>query len=280
MPFVALGIICSALMGATGTAVDMGRVQIVQSRMQNALDAAGLAVGTEVSTVNVTTETSKYFYANFPANYLGTTITTGPTATPTTDNSVINLAVSGTVSTTFMRIFNINSMTVSATSQITRSASGMELVLVMDNTGSMADPAGGGVSKIQAAKTAATTMLNTLYGSSTTQPNLWVGLVPFSQAVNIGTANSGWTTANSFDWGPSPSAWYGCVDARETSGRDVTDDPPSVATVPAILLGKRHHQHLENQPAPAAAEPPLPIPRRSMRRARARISIARRRSPR
>ena len=39
LPFIALGIVLLA--GATGTAIDMGRVQIVQTRMQTALDAAG-----------------------------------------------------------------------------------------------------------------------------------------------------------------------------------------------------------------------------------------------
>src|SRR6185369_12086717 len=123
---------------------DMSRVQIVQSRMQNALDAAGLAVGSEISTTNINTETSKYFYANFPANYLGTTITGGPSATPNAYNSVITLSVSGTVNTTFMKLFNKNTMAVSASTQITRQSKGMELVLVMDNTGSMSQTAGGG----------------------------------------------------------------------------------------------------------------------------------------
>lgn len=228
MPFIALGVFM--LVGATGTAVDMGRVQIVQSRMQNALDAAGLAAGSSVSTTDVATETSKYFYANFPPNYMGTTISS-LTATPNGDNSLINLAVAGSVDTTFMRIFGINSVAVSASTQITRQSKGLELVLVIDNTGSMAQSAGGSTTKLQAAKNASNTLLDVLYGASNnTVPNLWVGLVPFSQAVNIGTGHSSWTTADSFNWGTT--SWYGCVDARETSNRDVTDDPPSVATFP------------------------------------------------
>lgn len=230
LPIVALGMF--ALMGATGVAIDMSRVQIVQSRMQNALDAAGLAVGSSVSTVNIDTETSKYFYANFPANYLGTHIDS-LTALPTNDNKKINLAVSGTVNTTFMKLFHIESVPVSAATEITRQSKGMELVLVMDNTGSMTQSAGGGVSKISAAKTAANTLLGILYGSNETIEHLWVGVVPFSQAVNIGADRDEWTVTDlSLDWGPSPSAWMGCVDAREASNRDVTDDPPSVALFP------------------------------------------------
>lgn len=224
MPIVALGMF--ALIGATGTAVDMGRVQIVQSRMQNALDSAGLAAGASISTTNVTTEASKYFYVNFPANYLGTQITSF-SATATVDNNLINLDVTGQVKTTFMKLLGITTVNVSAHSQITRANKGMELVLVMDNTGSMSSSG-----KLSAMKSAATDLINNLFGSNSTVPNLWVGLVPFTMTVNIGTSHASWTETNSFDWGPSPSAWMGCVDAREASGRDVTDDPPSVAKFP------------------------------------------------
>ena len=227
LPFIGLGIML--IMAATGTAIDMGRVQIVQSRMQNALDATGLAVGAEISTANIATETTKYFYANFPPGYEGTTVTS-LTATPNGDNSVITLNATGTLNTTFMRVLGINTMAVSATSQILRQSKGMELVLIIDNTGSMAQSAGGSTTKIQAAKTASTTLLDVLYGTNNnTVPNLWVGLVPFSQTVNIGTAQTAWVNAGSQSWGTGTyGQWYGCVEARGATSRDVTDDPPSV----------------------------------------------------
>ena len=228
-PIVALSIF--SLLAAVGAAVDMGRVQIVQSRMQNALDAAGLAAASVANTANITTETSKYFYANFPSNYMGTQVK-HLTATANSYNTIVTLHADGVVNMTFMKLFGLSSAYVYADSEITRANKGMELVLVMDNTGSMSQSAGGSVTKIQAAKTAATTLVNTLYGSGSTAQNLWIGLVPFSQAVNIGKGNASWTASNTFDWGPSPSAWYGCVDAREASNRDVTDDPPSVAKFP------------------------------------------------
>src|SRR5689334_6891734 len=110
MPFIALGILMLA--GATGGAIDMGRVQVVKARMQNALDSAGLAIGTNLSTtVNFNTETAKYFYANFPANYMGTTITT-LSATPSADGGVITLKAEGKVNTTFMKLFGISSVNV------------------------------------------------------------------------------------------------------------------------------------------------------------------------
>ncbi len=50
------------------------------------------------------------------------------------------------------------------------------------------------------------TLLDILYGGSNTANNLWVGVVPFSQAVNIGTGNSGWLDSTydaTLDFGPT-----------------------------------------------------------------------------
>lgn len=227
MPIVALSIF--SLLAAVGAAVDMGRVQIVQSRMQNALDAAGLAAASVANSADISVETHKYFYANFPNGYMGTSI--GElTATANAYNTIITLHVEGTVPMTFMKLFGLETANVYADSEITRANRGMELVLVIDNTGSMSQSAGESITKLQASKNAASTMINTLYGSTDTTNNLWIGLVPFSQAVNIGVGNSSWLESNSFNWGPT--SWYGCVDAREANGRDVTDDPPSVAKFP------------------------------------------------
>jgi len=200
MPLVALGIF--ALVGATGTAIDMGRVQIVQSRLQTALDGAGLAAGASILSTDPNTQALNYFNANFPASYLGANVHDW-TVTVASDNVTINLSVQATVPTTFMKLFGTNSVTATATTQITRQTRGMELVLVMDNTGSMAQPAGGSISKIQAAQTAAASLLSILYGSNNTVPNLWVGVVPFSQAVNIGTGHASWVdNSNNFNFGP------------------------------------------------------------------------------
>lgn len=227
MPFVGMGILM--LVSATGVAVDMGRAQIVQARMQNALDAAGLAAGSTINTADAQTVTNKYFWANFPASYMGSTVTStggNPVVTVTNDNNLLTLSATATVPTTFMKVLGVSSVPIAANTQVTRASKGMELVLVMDNTGSMQDLAGGSVTKLQASKDAAATLLDILYGSTNnTVDNLWVGLVPFSQTVNIGTGRSSWTTTTALNWGPD--SWYGCVEARGATNRDVTDDPPS-----------------------------------------------------
>ena len=223
-----VGFSIMALVGASGSAIDMGRAQYVQARMSSALDAAGLAAGAIISTQDAQETASRYFYANFKPGFMDVEITS-LTAVPSADNTKINLSVSGTVQTTLMKVLGVDEVEVSATAEVTRSMKGMELVLVLDNTGSMTSTAGGGVSKINALKSAGNDLIDILYGENETIEDLWVGIVPFSQAVNIGSSRTSWVSGT-FNWGTT--SWMGCVDARETSGRDVTDDPPSVALFP------------------------------------------------
>lgn len=224
-----VGAAVGVLIASAGIAVDMARVQVVQSRLTNALDAAGLAAGATLGNANVVDVAKKYFYANYPKapeTYLGATINE-PVVTGNYNNTILTLTVNGTVPTTFLRYFGKNSFAVSGYTQVTRSSLGMELVLVMDNTGSMTGSAGGSITKLQASKNAANLLLDILYGGEPTQDNLWVGLVPFSQAVNIGTSRSAWTTNTAFNWGPT--SWGGCVEARGAGGGDLTDVIPSTA---------------------------------------------------
>lgn len=218
-----LGVVFMALCGLVGTAVDIARLQLVQSRLSFALDAAGLAAGSTVNTTDLSTELPKYLNANFPEGYMGASIPV-VTYTTTADNLIIDLRATTTMPTTFMNVFGFADMDVSATSQVTRKTSGLELVMALDNTGSMAG------TKLTALKSAATSLVNILYGTSTSVDDLWIGLVPFSQAVNVGTGKSSWIDQTNFatlNWGPT--SWAGCVDARDTSGRDIVDDPPTTA---------------------------------------------------
>ncbi len=242
IPLLAFSMV--AITGLVGLAIDTGRMQLVQSKLQFSLDAAGLAAGSTVSTSTLNSEVSKYLNANFNG-YLGATLT-GTSVSVDTTNTVITLSATATLPTTFMNVVGVQSITLTAHSEISRAVTGLELVLVLDNTGSMNNPAGQGISKIQALQTAATTLINTLFASNPPDGKLWVGVVPFSQAVNIGTSNTAWmdgtyddaildssgSTATT-DWGPSNS-WAGCVDAR-SNGEDITDDPPNSAVANTLF---------------------------------------------
>lgn len=228
LPMIALSFL--GMVGLVGSTTDVARLQLVQSKLSFSLDAAGLAAGATLNTTDLETEVGKYMNVNFPVGYLGATTPT-ITITAVDNGKIINLDSTTTVPTTFMKVFGISTLTARAHSQITRTTSGLELVMVLDNTGSMSG------SKLTALKSAATSLVNILYGGQSTVANLWIGMVPFSQAVNIGTEHAAWMDAAygaTLDWGPT--TWGGCVEARESnyathepnSGLDITDDPPNI----------------------------------------------------
>lgn len=147
LPLLAISMV--AITGMTGIAIDTARAQLVQSKLQFSLDAAGLAGGSTVSTVNLNSEVEKYLLVNFNG-YLGATLT-GTNVATSNNNAVINLSATATLPSTFLSVIGVNTITVNATSQISRAVTGLELVMVLDNTGSMTNSAGGGVSKISGA---------------------------------------------------------------------------------------------------------------------------------
>jgi hypothetical protein len=209
-----------AMTGTAGLAVDIGRAELAQAKLSSALDAAGLAAGSTLNSQDIDAEVTKYLDVNFH-NYMDAVITDVDVSVDDS-NSVISLEADGYIETTFMKYFGFETIPINAVSEITRATSGLELVMVLDNTGSMAG------TSLASLKESATDLVNILFGNGTDEnQKLWIGLVPFSQAVNIGTDRSDWltsTTLASKNWGPT--SWGGCVDAR-LSGEDITDTPPS-----------------------------------------------------
>lgn len=203
------------LLMAAGASIDLTRALVVKSRLEMAIDAAGLAVGSSQGTNDQLQAVMKrHFDANYPATKLGVPAT--PVMTITGD--VINISATADVDTTLMRLAGFNTLTVAAKNQITREINGLEVVMVLDNTGSMSG------SKLVSLKTAATDLTNILFGSQTVATKLKIGVVPFVTTVNIGTGNSALIS----NLGASPSypasaPWKGCIEERP-SPHDVSDE--------------------------------------------------------
>ncbi|MGQ0677893.1 MAG: pilus assembly protein TadG-related protein, partial [Rhodospirillales bacterium] len=175
------------LVAGVGIGVDSGRAYIVRAKLHQALDAAALAGGRVMYETTRDADIKMYFTANFPQGFMGATVTV-PTITSDSTGQVITVSASATLPTTFMQILGDKTITVNATTTVTRANSGLEVVLVMDNTGSM-----NSNGKMAAMKSAAQSLVNTIYGGSETVSNLYVGLVPFVAMVNIGNTHSSWT---------------------------------------------------------------------------------------
>ncbi len=229
---------------AVGSAVDLTRAMVVKMRLGEALDAAGLAVGGTIgmTEAEMTAKAQKFFYANYPDEELGTVTSLNVSAGGYND-SLVTVAGTARVDTAFMGLFGIFYLDVSVNVEVTRESKGLEIALVLDNTGSMAQNG-----KIQALKTATNELIGILFGDQTTPSHLKMSLVPFSQTVKVDTAtflNNGWMDINgqsstaklNFDnnkyafavWATmSNKSWGGCLEARP-NGLEVTDDAPDAA---------------------------------------------------
>lgn len=220
------GLLLIPLIGFVGLAVDSLVLFMVEGRMQRALDAAGLAAGRAGNEDLITSEASAFFHANM--GEAASFVDIGAlSAVYLPEDERISLSVSGSVPTYFMRILGWNETELQVATVIDLAVRQMELVLVMDNTGSM--QTGG---KINAMKDAARMLVNIVTGNRENNPNLWMGVVPYVASVNIGAHRASWLSPwdrvfshyNPF----SPTSWKGCVMAR-SSPRDENDDPPSAA---------------------------------------------------
>ena len=163
---------------ATGFAVDLARIWLVQSRLQTSVDAAALVAGRGINTSTRDADATAIYWSNFGrydkvsnAGYLSA-VASVPTIT-TLDADTIKVTATAAVNLTLMGLVKgIAGQTetptiVNATASTKRALYGMELALVLDITGSMKsnDNIGG-------LRTAATNLVDIVFGSSDTQPNL------------------------------------------------------------------------------------------------------------
>ncbi|MCP5368611.1 MAG: VWA domain-containing protein [Hyphomicrobiales bacterium] len=195
--FVAFSII--PLIGFVGIGTDVARAYMVKSRLSSALDAAGLAGGRNFYSEHRDADINMFFDTNFPTGFLNAAVT-GPTITVDDSKETIYLTAEADVPTTFMALFGFDYITVSSATEVTRQMIALDVVLAIDMSGSMtwSDGSGGG-SRIEAARSAATELVNILFGDNIEKQYLNIGVVPWSAKVNVTYAgtyfNSGSTTS-------------------------------------------------------------------------------------
>lgn len=241
---VYLAVAAVPLMGFVGMAVDTGRGQLVKARLNQALDAAALAGGRAFFEPTRDADIHKFFNANYPADYLGAQLSPLTiSADPLTGR--LSVSASATLDTTFMQVLGQETMRVAAGTVVERADHGMELALVLDNTGSMYQ-GGGANSRFHRMQNAARELVDILYGDRDTVPNFWVSVVPYTASVNIGSGRTAWRNSISGLNYQGVASWKGCVEAR-TGGNDITDAPPSVALFNAFFFAP--HSQDNNWPS-------------------------------
>ncbi len=163
---------------AVGSSLDYAMVVRAKRTLQVAVDAAVLSGSTELpNTVAAVAAANAYFdeNASVPSAYKNFQVVDG----------VLTGNVGISVDTHLMQFAGIGSLDVGVTASATKESSGMELMLVLDVSGSMSG-------SILALRQAATNLLDVIYQGSPTRPETWVGLTPFGGRVNIIDYGASW----------------------------------------------------------------------------------------
>jgi Flp pilus assembly protein TadG len=184
VPFVAL----------LGVAVDVGELLLVKNQLAAAIDAAALDIGATpgLTQAQANAQAQAFVNANFAAQYPSATVSSLNVTLSQTQASggcpanTVCITASASVNTAFVRILGsqFNTLSAGVSTQVTTAQNYLEVVLVLDNTGSMASMYGS-MPGIQGERLAATTLVNTLFASDPTQQYVKIGIVPFTANVKL-----------------------------------------------------------------------------------------------
>ncbi len=233
----------SLMLGASLFAIDMVRYNVVQTRLSNALDTAVISAGRKLANYKPVQDGEpgqawkddayRYFRANMPQGFLGSEISQDDLNITYTEQRVgdkgqflsaqlIGMTASGELpllSTGFLSLAGFN---IGASNQaIRRVRNDLELVLALDNTGSMDYASSGWGSKTRMAllKESANGLINTVMaaaaagGQTDGLSGAYIGLVPFTDSVNvrdIATAKQ-WLNIRPEQENYIDNLWGGCI---------------------------------------------------------------------
>jgi len=236
---IIVGLVVLPLFLALGSSLDLAIAYYLKTRLGHAVDSAALAVGSTVSDdMDVLDDRARAFFA---ANYPSQTVGWVHDINVSVVSDVVTVSAKATFDTFFLKLFQKPQITVAADAQVIRSIKGLEVAMVLDNTGSMRTN-----NNIGALRTASENFVNILFGHETVHPGLYVSIVPYAASVNPGPEALGGVTAPTPpSWWPDPSdphyrpyeydpdsglKWKGCV--IERTGTDLLGDDSATGWTP------------------------------------------------
>jgi Flp pilus assembly protein TadG len=233
------------VVGAVATSVDYSRDATARTAMQTALDSTALMLAGEARTLSESTIQSKaeaYFNANYSRPEVSDISIAAQISSPTPGNYVVDVSGSATVHNAFTGVLGKPTVTITGAAQSVWGIKKLNLALVLDNTGSMAQSG-----KMTALKSAAHSLIATLEQAQSTPGDVQVSIIPFATDVNVGTNNVNASWVDWTEWDASNTTktkvngktvttpkshdqWNGCVWDRDQN-YDVTNTAPQTGSV-------------------------------------------------
>ena len=192
------------VVGSAGMALDFAQAYLVQQRLSQAIDAAALAAAAISSDAGTIEQKVKdFFNVNYPPEKLGATFE----PVVIVEGNLVTVTGHAQYHTFFLNVIGIDEIDVNASTEVQREVQGIEVVLVLDNTGSMSYN-----NNIGTLRTATCEFTEILFGTfdpdrtddclerfgSFVEPVnefVSIGLVPYSGSVNTGPYGLGFDDA-------------------------------------------------------------------------------------
>ena len=227
--------------GAIGSGIDAARIYMTKSQLQAGVDAAALAGArafavTDTSAKGRSKQVEAYFFGNFPLGYMHSqNLQVTPTFTTDKGINITTVEATADLPLTFMSVLGFDKQPVRAVARAELQPRPLEVMVVLDNTGSMKaylprDSNGIVKTRMTATKDAAKSFVNILYQGADTRKELALGFVMYDITVNVGHLLTKWRSSSvrqlpGFNdsymqmlgsWPSNRLAWKGCVLADDT----------------------------------------------------------------
>jgi uncharacterized protein YegL len=215
----------AAIFGFVGAAVDYGRASSTRAELQAALDATALILSQDADKTDPAALPGKaqdLFLSQFRRPEAKNVTVDAHLSTPQQGSFLLTVTANATVDLAITKALG-QSMSIGSSAEVSWGIKKLEIALVLDNTGSMAQN-----QKLEQLKTAAHNMLNTLQVAGKQPGDVKVAIIPFDRMVNIGT---GFKDEFWIDYSVKnikKANWDGCVIDRDQPN-DTLDTAP-VAT--------------------------------------------------
>lgn len=240
------------MLALIGTAIDYSRIVIDRSQAQDALDAAVLATVKQIPYMpdgELRSMVEAFVKANVPK---GTKVNIDKVQISRNPNT-IKVWASGETKMTFMQLLKVNKKEFKAKSRAESGNQGIEVVMVLDNSGSMRYSMGS-------LKSAAKDLVDVLEDNKKEFKDLKIGVVPFNHLVRLdaGREEAKWLDleakssvhrnnlppkSNRFDlfktmkdpYTKRAEKWEGCMEARPHP-LDVQDTPATSSNANSYFI--------------------------------------------
>ena len=218
------GLMAPLIFTAVGGAIDFSHGYLIKQRLTHALDAAALA-GAAIASEdgNVQAKVEQFLELNYPTNRIGNVYEISVQV----NGDEVTASAKANYDTYLLHLIGLGELNVYVNNAVEREVQGIEIVLVLDVTGSMAEEIGELEESVEM-------FVERMCGGAECPEKVKIGYVPFSTAVNVGPYGLGENEDGSYydtpfvnnpfgkNWNVDNfDDWRGCVAASESFDTDI-----------------------------------------------------------